>query len=137
MLGRKTFAPDEIAAAKTAVKQQVAVYKKVAAAAGKGAAAVGDAEPVYFNTALVALDRRFVYRLRMVSGKSTNALNEVEMLVDSLMNNAGVLRSMSAISYQPAEAVLGLEVGDAIKLHRAGFEKLTAAFFADLERLFA
>jgi hypothetical protein len=44
-----------------------------------------------------ALDRYVVHRLRMVTGKDGNPLNEVEMLCDSLMNNNGILRSSNEV----------------------------------------
>jgi hypothetical protein len=75
-----------------------------------------------------------VRRLRGVTGKDANPLDEVELLVDSLINNDGVLRAISVIAYVPAQSVLGLEIGDRIRLTVDDFERLAAAFFAELER---
>jgi hypothetical protein len=84
----------------------------------------------------LVLDRYFVHRLRVVTGKDGNPLNEVEMLCDSLMNNNGILRDSNVIKLIPDEAVVKLHIGDPIRLTEAEFERLSAAFFADLERKF-
>ena len=90
----------------------------------------------FFPRLVLALDRPFVHRLRMVTGKDGNPLNEVELLVESLINNDGVLRGNNAIEYVPAESVLKLEIGDRIRLTADDFERLPTAFFAELERTF-
>ena len=46
----------------------------------------------FFNNIALVLDRYFVHRIRIVAGKDGNALNEVEMICDSLMKNNWVLR---------------------------------------------
>jgi hypothetical protein len=48
------------------------------------------------NNMTLVLDRYFVHRLRVVTGKDGNPLNEVELLSDSIMNNDGVLRGNNA-----------------------------------------
>jgi hypothetical protein len=58
-------------------------------------------EAHFFNNMTLALDRYFVHRLRMVTGKDGNPLNEVEMLSDSLMNNNGILRDSNVIKLIP------------------------------------
>jgi hypothetical protein len=50
-------------------------------------------EAVFATDLLPALDRPFVHRVRMVTGKDTDPLNEVELLVDSLRTNGGVLEA--------------------------------------------
>jgi hypothetical protein len=62
--------------------------------------------------------------------------HEVELLVESLINNDGVLRGNNAIEYVPTESVLKLEIGDRIRLTADDFERLATAFFAELERTF-
>lgn len=84
----------------------------------------------------LVLDRLYVHRVRMVTGKDGNPLNEVELLYESLMNNDGILRGSSAIKYVPEDSVLGLKVGDLIRLTSGQFERLSTAFFAELERKF-
>lgn len=89
-----------------------------------------------FGNLVLALDRRFVHRVRLLTGKDSNPLNEVELLADSLMDNDGVLRTGPVVRYKPAETVLGLAPGDRITLTADRFEQLAKAFFAELERRF-
>jgi hypothetical protein len=138
MLGRKDYTPDELASAERAVRQQLAAYKKLAKAVEEtpnpqASAALEALEPVMFNNMALALDRRFVHRLRSVTGKDGNPINELELVADSLMNHNGILRSINVIKYVPEESVLKLEFGDEIKLTAAQFQRLSKAFFADLE----
>ena len=137
MLGRKDYAKEEITNAKTSIDRQMAAYKKTvkavdAAADAKAKAALAAFEPLFCNNMVLALDRPFVHRLRMVTGKDTNPLNELELLVDSLINNNGVLRTNNVIKYVPDDSVLKLNDRDAIEPTAAQFERLAKAVFADL-----
>jgi hypothetical protein len=140
MLGRKDYTQEELDHAKKAIDQQLNAYNKLAKAVAnetsdtKVTAALGDFEVLFFNNMVLALDRPFVHRVRMVTGKDTNPLNEVELLVDSLMNNDGVLPGNNVIKYVPEQSVLRLNVGDAIRLTAGDFERLAAAFLDELER---
>jgi hypothetical protein len=141
MLGRKDYRPEEVAGAQTVVKRQLAAYRKLAkavdqAADSKAAAALEALEPLLFNNMALALDRYFVHRLRMTTGKDGNPVNELELVSDSLMNNDGVLRGNNVIKYVPEQSVLKLDIGDEIKLSAADFDRLAKAFFADLEAKF-
>jgi hypothetical protein len=82
------------------------------------------------------LDRYFVHRVRMVAGKDSNPLSEVELIADSLMNNGGVMRGNNVIKYVAPNSVAKVDIGDPIALTKADFERLSAAFFADPERKF-
>jgi hypothetical protein len=82
------------------------------------------------------LDRYFVHRLRMVTGKDGNPLNQVELTSDSLMNNDGVLRGNNVIKLIPDQSVVKLNSGDRIRLSAAQFERLSQAFFAEIESKF-
>jgi hypothetical protein len=131
MLGRKTYTQEELDQATAAVDQQLAAYKKL------GAAAEADGfEPLYFNNMTLVLDRLFVHRIRSVSGKDGNPLNEVELITDSLMNNAGVLRDNNVLTLKPDESVTGLNIGDRIALSAAQFERLSSAFLAEIKARF-
>jgi len=138
MLGRKDYTPEELASAQRAVKQQLSAYKKLADAVEKtsdrqAAKALEALEPVLFNNMALALDRYFVHRLRSVTGKDGNPINELELVADSLMNNDGVLRGINVIKYVPEDSVLKLDLGAEIKLSAAQFQRFSKAFFADLE----
>lgn len=100
-------------------------------------AALDDFERLFFNNMTLVLDRCFVHRLRMVTGKDSNPLNEVEMICDSLMNNDGVLRANNVIKHIPDQSVVKLSIGDQIRLTGEEFERLSAAFFAEVEAKFA
>src|SRR5262245_49177585 len=141
MLGRKDYSREELDHASKEIGQQLAAYKQLAdavAAAGdeKACTALTAFEPLFFNNMTLALDRYFVHRLRVVTGKDGNPLNEVELLADSLMNNNGVLRGSNVIKFIPDQSVTKLNIGDQIRLRSADFERLSAAFLAELERKF-
>ena len=92
MLGRKDYSQEEFDHARSAVEAQLAAYKKLAGAITsdtidkKAQRALDEFQGLFFNNMTLVLDRFFVHRLRMVTGKDGNPLNEVEMICDSLMN---------------------------------------------------
>jgi hypothetical protein len=142
MLGRKSYTPEELDHAKTAVNQQIAAYKKLAKAVDgatsdpKVASALEAFEALFFNNMTLVIDRYFVHRLRTVTGKDGNPLNEVELISDSLMNNDGVLRANNVVKLIPDQSVVKLNIGDPIRLTAAQFERLSKAFFAEIESKF-
>jgi hypothetical protein len=142
VLGRKNYKQEELDQCKQAIQKQLGASRRLAkaidgnASGKKAASALKSFEPLFFNNMTLALDRYFVHRLRMVTGKDSNPLNEVELLADSLMNNEGVLRANNAIKYDPHGSVVKLQVGDPIKLTESDFERLSSAFFAELESRF-
>ncbi len=133
MLGRNSYSTAEIAAAHTMVERQLTSFRTVGAQAGD-TTSVSALEPVFFNTALIALDRLFVHRVRTFTGKDTNPLSEVELLTESLLDNDGVLREIKVIRYDAAKSVLGLEIGDRIALTADAFEQIAKAFLEDVEK---
>jgi hypothetical protein len=138
VLGRKDYTQEELDNAKAAIDEQLKAYRKLAKAVDassdpKVKIALEELEPVLFNNLTLALDRRFVHRLRGVTGKDGNPLNEVELVTESLMNNGGSLRGNNVINFVPEDSVLKLDLGDRIRLKAAEFERLAKAFFADLE----
>ena len=89
-------------------------------------------EPHVFNNMLVALDAYFVHRARLAAEKEGNPLDEVRMLVTSIMNNDSVLTGNANIPYDPAKSVLKLKIGDTIALDVSAFSELAAAFLAEI-----
>jgi hypothetical protein len=130
MLGRKTFTQREIDDAEAALDAQLAAYKRL------DGDARAEFEPLFFNHLALALDRRFVHRLRMTTGKAATPLNELELVAESLMNNHGVFRDNSVIRVNGAVTVLQLAPGDTIALREADFERLSAGVFAELREKF-
>jgi hypothetical protein len=142
MLGRKNCTREEFDHGKAAIEQQLAAYKTLVETIAsktmdkKVDAAVASFEVLFFNNMVLVLDRPFVHRLRMVTGKDGNPLNEVELLCDSLMNNDGIFRGNNVIKLIPDQSVLKLNNGDPIWITEPEFERLSAAFFAELEKKF-
>src|SRR5215212_115831 len=89
MLGRKTYPREELDNARTVIDAQLAAWRALAEAADgsdpKAAAALEAIEPLLFNNMALVLDRYFVHRLRSVTGKDGNALNEVERLAGAFL----------------------------------------------------
>ena len=138
MLGRKTYEPEELARARGALRRQLGAWDDLAKATvdPEARSALEALEPEFFNGLVRVLDRDFVHRVRMVTGTGNNALNEVELLTESLMNNGGVLRTGAVVTYDPARSVTGLRAGERIALDRDTFERLADSFFATLEEKF-
>jgi hypothetical protein len=142
LLGRKNYTQEELDHAKTAIARQLAAYKKLAKTVDGDAsdpnvkAALDAFEPLFFNNMTLVLDRYFVHRLRTVTGKDGNPLNEVELMSESLMNNDGVLRGNNVIKFVPDQSVLKLNIGDRIRLSAGHFERLYKAFLSDLQAKF-
>lgn len=135
MLGRKTYTHDEINSARFALAEQLTAYGTlVAETNGETAqAALADFEPLFFNNLVLVLDRFFVHRVRAVTGKDSNPLNEVELIAESLLTNNAVLRGNAVIKYVPANTAVQLEIGDDIRLTAAEFDRLSTAFLAEIE----
>jgi hypothetical protein len=131
MLGRNSYTREELDNARTALDRQLAAYRALA-----DTPALADFEPLFFNNMTLVLDRLFVHRIRSVSGKDGNPLNEVELLTESLMSNDGVFQGNNVIKYVPEKSVVGLTPGDRIRLTAEQFEQLCRAFLDELERRF-
>src|SRR5581483_11365600 len=139
MLGMKTYPKAYIAACRAKVDDDVRAYR---AAVGKGAK--GDFEAAFFNNMALQLDHMFVHRLSGIEGKDGNPLNEVRVITNSLLLNAGRLQveklpdwpqsAVSGLKLPPEKSVLKLKPGDDIKLTEADFAKLAKAFFAEIEK---
>ena len=102
----------------------------------KVASALAAFEPLFLNNMTLALDRFFVHRIRAVTGKDGNPLNEVELMTDSLLNDNGVLRGNNVIKLIPEQSVVKLQIGERILLSADKFERLSNAFLAEIESRF-
>jgi hypothetical protein len=144
MLGRKNYSQEEIDQGRTAIDLQLAAYQELvkvvtSATSDKKVSAALDAfEAQFFNNLALVMDRYFVHRLAgpNYEGKDGNPLNEVRIITDSILTNSGLMRSDKQIKLTPDKSVVKLDVGDRIKLTEDDFERLSAAFFAELERRF-
>jgi len=145
MLGMKEYDGDYIDACRSRVETQTAMFREVAQAArDHGDAdvsglegALESLESEYFNNMLLVLEGYFVHRLRGVEGKDGNALNEVRVLARSLMENGGTVMEDAQIALDPERSVLGLRVGEPVRLTLQQYTRLSNAFFRELERRFS
>ena len=141
MLGRKDYTQEELDNGRARVKKQLTAYRKLAKDIGKidDGKLTGDLESfeaAFFNNLALTLDRLYVHRLRSVTSKDCTPLNELELIVESLLNNDGVFRGNKVIKYKPDEAVVGLAEGDRIELSAEDFERLSAKVLDDIEERF-
>ena len=153
MLGMRSYPREYIDACRSKVDADVAAYRGLIAAAKNQPAAskqldqaIGAFETVFFNDMTVVLDNFFVHRLRTVEGKDGNALNEVRVLCDSMLENNNIMSlddfgsdsaGNKSIKLSPEKSVLKYKVGDEIKLKEEDFVLLSKAFFAEIERKFS
>ena len=95
-------------------------------------------DAVFFNNITLVLDRYFVHRFAgpKFEGKDGNPLKEVRLLTDSVMNHDSVMRADKQIKLPPERSVLGIAVGERMALSEDQFERLSEAFFAELETRF-
>ena len=144
MLGMKEYEQDYIDACRSRIESQIAVFYEVSQSArDHGDADVSGLEGAlesleyeYFNNMLIVLDGYFVHRLRGVEGKDGNALNEVRVLARSLMENGGTVMEDTQIALDPDRSVLGLRVGEPVRLTLQKYTRLSDAFFREIERRF-
>lgn len=125
----KTYTQDYVDAARARTARQAATFVAETAI-------TPEFESVFFNNLLVVLDAAFVHRSAEVVLGDGNPLNEVKLIVASLLENDEKLGAGSQIVISPQDSVLGLVEGESIRLDRGSFMKLAAAFFADLEAKF-
>ena len=145
MLGMREYDGDYIDACRSRVETQTAMFREVAQAArDHGDAdlsglegALESLESEYVNNMLLVREGYFVHRLPGVEGKDGNALNEVRVLARSLMENGGTVMEDPQIALDPERSVLGLRVGEPVRLTLQQYTRLSDAFFRELERRFS
>lgn len=90
-------------------------------------------ESLVFVQALVALDAWFGRRPTGTTGRPGDPVHEVRVIADSVIRNGGTLRVDPDDTWNPAQSVLGLVVGDEVELTADGFERLAAAYLTAVE----
>ncbi len=135
MLGMRKYTQKYIDGCRESVESDLAAYRKMAGAAGKGRSsrAAQVFESTFFNNMVLVLEHSFVHRLRTVEGKDGNPLNEVRLLADSMLTNNNKMKSDRSIKLSPETSVLKYREGDEIKLSENDFTQLSKAFFAEIE----
>jgi len=119
------------------VEEQLAAYAALARAVEGNAMAeqaLADFAPGYFATALLALDHHFMHRMRGAEGKDGNALNEVRMLGDAIMENDGVLTENKTIKYRAEKSLAGVEIGETVDAETFG--RLAKAYIGEIGKRF-
>ena len=128
MLAVSSYSQDHIDAARADIAAVLATFDALPASPARDALAA-----VLFNNMVLALDARFLHRVRNKEGKDGNPLNEVRLLCEALTEHGAVLADPpKTMKYKPEAAVLGLAPGDSIALSRDDFAALSDAFFAEL-----
>lgn len=135
MLGRKTFEQREVDQAKTLIAALVAGRSSLLDA-GVDPAALAVYDPEFFTGLTLVLDRPFVHRVRSVLGKGPGALNELELIVESIIEHDGVFTVGTVLRYAVETSFTGLVPGEAVRLDAERFERLAVGVFAELEELF-
>ena len=138
MLGMKEYSRDYIESCRERVDADLRAYRKQV-----GKSPSKEFEVQFFNAQVLLLDYMFVHRLSGIEGKDGNPLNEVRVLCNSLLFNNSKLQveklpgwpnsAVSSLTLPPEKSLLGLEVGDDVKLNEADFVRISKAFFAEIE----
>jgi hypothetical protein len=130
MLGVKAYPREYVDSCRAKVASDIAAFGAL-----KGANS--GFEATYFNNLVIVLEAMFVHRLRTLEGKDGNPLNEVRVLVNSLLEHGGELTADKSIKLVSSKSVLGLEYGERVALTREGFGQLSEAFFAEIDAKFS
>jgi len=141
MLSVNNYSQDYINECRSRTAARVSSYLNLIAAARKQTPeddndlenAIKDFEPHFFNNMILSLDNCFAHRARAKELKDGNPLNEVRMLVNSIISNKEILAADKTIKYNPDKSVVKYKIGDEIKLHESDFVQLASAFFAEIE----
>ncbi|MBB4637208.1 hypothetical protein [Longimicrobium terrae] len=133
MLAANTYPPEYIDGCRARINAELEAWRSLA---GAGGAAVEAFESRFFSTMVLDLDRCFVHRTRGMEGKDGNALNEVRMLCESILQHDGVMTADRTIRYKPESSVLKTGIGERIRIDAAGFAVLADAFFTELQKRF-
>jgi hypothetical protein len=141
MLGVSSYPQAFVDGCRRRLEAQLRAYDELLAAAAGGASAAGHAavaafEAEFFANLVLVLDHSFMHRLRGVEGKDGNPLNEVRMLTSSLLDHDGVMTAEKTIKYDAGKSVVGIAIGDEIRLDEKSFRLLADAYLAEIEKRF-
>ncbi|HEV7760642.1 MAG TPA: hypothetical protein VGO78_16675 [Acidimicrobiales bacterium] len=137
MLGVSSYPQAFVDGCRQRLDTLLRTYDELQAAAGADAGDAASAfEAQFFANLVLVLDHSFMHRLRGVEGKDGNPLNEVRLLTGSLLEHDGVLTAEKTIKYDAGRAVVGIALGDEIRLDEKSFRLLADAYFAEIEKRF-
>lgn len=126
MLCVNKYKKEYVDACRSTMEAQLSAYKPTG----------GPFERLFLNNLVLVLDHYFVHRTRALEGKDGNALNEVRMLSNSIMQNRAVMTADKTIKYDPAKSALQVPIGQEIAMSVPDFTRLFKAFFAEIEAKF-
>lgn len=96
--------------------------------------AIESFENVFFNNMVLVLDAFFSNRSGAIEEKDGNAINEVRVLCDSILNNKNIMLADKTITLDPEKSVLKHKAGDEIRLGAVDFMQLSNDFFWEIEK---
>jgi hypothetical protein len=135
MLCINGYSQDYIDQCRAKVNSQLEHYRALVAHV-QDEAAIEAFEADFFTNMLFVLDNLFVNRSRTMEKKDGNPLNELRILVNSLLNNEGIMLADKSVKLDPKKSVLKFQVGDTIRLNEAQFVAIFHAYFAEIEAKF-
>lgn len=142
MLSVNSYPRTYVDGCRAKVEGQIETYRDVVAAAAKVGAKDGARldttltafEPRFCNHMVMVVDDYFLHRSRNLELKDGNPLNEVRVICNSLRDNDGLMAADKQIKMDPGSSVLKLRVGDEISLSIEDLQRLSEAFFSEIER---
>ena len=142
MLSVNSYPRTYVDGCRAKVEGQIETYRDVVAAAAKVGAKDGARldttltafEPRLCNHMVMVVDDYFLHRGRNLELKDGNPLNEVRVICNSLRDNDGLMAADKQIRMDPGSSVLKLQVGDEISLSIEALQRLSEAFFSEIER---
>ena len=142
VLGMKTYDARYVASCRETIDRNVRLYDTHA-----GLSPDTQFDAAFFNTQLMLLDYMFVHRLSGIEGKDGNPLNEVRILCNSLLLNGGKLQidrlpgwpnsAVSGLKLPVDGSILNLPAGANVQLTRQAFERLSKAFFREIQKRYS
>lgn len=133
MLSCKSYPTDHVDRARHSFGRDLTRWREAAAEAPD---ALADLEVAYFGNLLVALDAWFVHRMRGQEGKDGNPLNEVRLVVESIVDHDGTFTTDPKIKLDAAASILGLDDGDRIAVTADDFARVLPAFLDEITKRF-